>query len=682
MKYISNPENLDDLCNCFSLNYLKVGLSCTPSVQSKIVLDKLNDGIITIKGFDDLSISLQDFDWVNGVNNRSWWWQVQALPYLNNFIDASTKIPSIDKEKYFNLTKSLIFSWIIKSSKNNKSPLAWHDHASAYRLRNIVRWLAYIYNQKLIDLLTIEEKESLLEIILEHIRWLGEDENYSKHTNHGFDQMLILYRTCLIFSAPAFLHKIQCLSKDRLLDELSFSFTDQGVHKENSPGYQQFMLARIKELVKLNELGDTDISSKAQLLIDKAEEFLYAITLPNNLIPIIGDTQSIKSALVTSANKNRYAHIEVYDYSLSGYIIIRGVNVYNDDFHFVLKSSHLSSYHRHDDDLSIHWYVNNEVIVGDSGLLSHEEKEFKRMYMRSHFAHSVPFIKNIIPERTPSLLKSAPNCVLEKEHSLIKATSTAFAGVTIERVIDYSQILFNIITVEDSILSNTQDDLCVNFLFPEENTISRTKNNRINVTSTKNSTILECDDEVTISSFFGLSEQISSTAITSNIFNHYHNCSRVTIHPKNNIKNKLQIQSVPSKHNLSLKHDAFFGDIKRLITKTQNNSLLVINNNDNCCYITPYNDDFSFEKTNRNHIKIMCDTIRFNFDATSNNLASELIVIFYGGDNKKVGIHKISESQEELITPPILAHSFKLYIKIQNRTECTINKISWSMETR
>lgn len=681
MNDLLTPNSLDELCKHFNPIFLSIGLKCTPSIQSKYILDKLNNGIVTAKGFDDLSVSLQDFDWVNGVENRSWWWQIQALPYLNNFVDAATVVTSIENETYFHLTKKLIFSWIEKSSRNKISPLAWHDHASAYRLRNIVRWIAHIHNENLIRFLTLEEKNSLLEIILEHVHWLGEEENYSKHTNHGFDQMLILYRTCLVFSTPDFLSKIKALSKNRLLDELSFSFTDQGVHKENSPGYQQFMLSRIKELVKLSDLGDIDVSDQAQRLIDRAEEFLRAITLPNNKIPIIGDTQSIRSTSLIPVRKQCTPYIDIFDYSQSGYIILRGINIYHDEFHFLFKSSHLSSYHRHDDDLSIHWYVNDEVIIGDSGLFSHEEKEHKRMYMRSPFAHSAPFITNTIPERTPNLLQSLPSCYIDKNKKYIKASSTAFDGIKIERIVDYSKILFNSISIEDTVKSITNEALCINFIHPEQNQKLIVKNNRVFLKSEKNQTTIECDDGVDIYRFFGMGSTLDNTAITSNTFNSYHDCFRTTFSPKKG-NNKLTLQSIPKSHKVILNKEAFNGDLKNLSAHNNNGLFLVKNNSDHNSYLTLYNSNFSFEETIEYHIRVDCDVIKFSFNASSNNLNPELLIIFYGIDNKKSGMNRVIPSTESIINIPSDSFSFKLYMKIPKHSECCIENISWVIDFR
>lgn len=467
-----------------------------------------------------------------------------------------------------------------------------------------------------------------------------------------------------------------------MLDELSFSFTEEGVHKENSPGYQQFMLTRIKELTKLHVLGDINVSSEAQLLVSRAEQFLKTITLPNNKIPIIGDTQSINSKLRVSSCKDFGPHIQAFDYSNSGYIILRGINIYNDEFHLILKSSHLSSYHRHDDDLAIHWYVNDEVIIGDSGLFSHEEKEHKRKYLRSHFAHSVPFVTNITPERLPALLENFPSCSIDQEMKIIKASSTAFSGVTIERSINYSEIIYNILTIEDSIITPSDESLCVNFVFPEKTNTLEISNNCVTLNSVNNTTVIESNNETSISTYFGIGNDLSNTAIASYEFNKYHPCYRALLNPTNKIRNKVKIQSTPNIHTIRINDNIFLGDIKRLSVKSINNVLTIKNKNNYDCYLTPYNDDFSFEKTLRNHIKTPNCKITFSFVAFSNDTTPELIVIFYGKDNIKTNQHRINALNENQIKVPKNALSFKLYIRIPKFSECSIRNLSWVIDNQ
>lgn len=145
------------------------------------------------------------------------------------------------------------------------------------------------------------------------------------------------------------------------------------------------MLARLKQLRTLAELGDLEITLISEKYIEKAEAFLRAITLPSGNLPMLGDTQDDDKGL----SYEQKEEIDILDYSNSGYLIVRG-SVLKKDFHLIFKSSHLSNYHRHDDDLSVHLYYDGKVVLGDGGLGSHNEKDPRRIALRSKAAHNVP----------------------------------------------------------------------------------------------------------------------------------------------------------------------------------------------------------------------------------------------------------------------------------------------------
>lgn len=330
--------------------------------------------------FDDANIDILNFDWQGVDHDRNWWWQIQALPFLSWYINSLKIQTEEQKTRFLLLCLDAVNNWIIKGKINNASPLVWHDHAAAFRLRNLTTFLVYSILMGL-PLANATRAESLARLIFEHLEWIQNDNNYSKNTNHGFDQAMIALTVSSMFSCNDFEAYLKC-NRWRLNEEISFAFTEEGVHKENSPGYQKMMLIRLRQLKNLAILGEVDVSRKAGAYIEKAEAFLSAITLPNGYLPMIGDTRGEELGLPYKQTDQ----IDVLDYSASGYIIIRG-NVLNKDFHLVFKASHLSHYHRHDDDLSIHLYFNGKTILGDGGLGSHNEKDKKRKLLRSCISH-------------------------------------------------------------------------------------------------------------------------------------------------------------------------------------------------------------------------------------------------------------------------------------------------------
>mgnify|MGYP003655441895 CR=1 FL=1 len=285
-----------------------------------------------------------------------------------------------------------------------------------------------------------------MKLITEHIEWLSDSNNYSKYTNHGFDQSMILLTISIMFNIDE-LELPRLVSRQRLEEEIKFAFTDEGVHKENSPGYQKFMLGRLKQLRLLNSLGEQLVSQLAESYIEKAEKFLIAITLPSGYLPMIGDTRGEEEGLVTNED-NRLEYV-TYDYSKSGYFIVKGKNTKLGSFYLLLKNCHDSNYHRHDDDLMLYLWCNGEVILGDGGLYSHDEKLKVRKFLRSHLAHSVPFNGNKI-ERDRDKLIESPKMSFDKDNGLIVGESYT-NGNKISRTVNIENIEKGIFIVNDQV---------------------------------------------------------------------------------------------------------------------------------------------------------------------------------------------------------------------------------------
>ena len=338
------------------------------------------------KSFEDSNLNIQTFDWQSLKRDRNWWWQLQALPFLNWYVNSFSLQSDEERTRYLSLCLNAIHNWVNQAKQNKESPLVWHDHAAAFRVRNMTNWLVFCHSSGL-PLGEDPHAELLGSLINEHLDWLQEDKHYSKHTNHGFDQAMIALTIASMFFSDDF-EAYRQLNRERLKDEVTFAFTDEGVHKENSPGYQKMMLGRLKQLRTLAPLGEQEVSQMGERYIEKAEAFLRAVTLPNGYLPMIGDTRGGDKGLPYEQKDQ----VDVLDYSASGYVIIRGSDELGKEFFILLKNTHESNYHRHDDDMMIFAFYNGEVVLGDGGLFNHQEKDEKRKLLRSCFSHSVPFV--------------------------------------------------------------------------------------------------------------------------------------------------------------------------------------------------------------------------------------------------------------------------------------------------
>lgn len=442
-KVISNmiAEELLRSANPAAAKFLQKSNSGRRHLDYKRLQDLLDGGVFKATSFDATRIDVVGFDWEAPGFDRNWWWQLQPLPFLEWYRNSYEIQSDEEKLKYYKTCRDAIIWWKNTASCNEKSPLAWHDHTVAYRLKNIANWLLFCHLNELGSDNDAAD-DALANILVQHFDWLKEDDHYSRHTNHGFDQAMMGLVAALMYSAPAF-QEYRTLNRKRLKDEVEFAFTTEGVHKENSPGYQKTMTRRLRQLKTLSIFGESELVDLGERYMASAEEFLSTITLPNGLLPMVGDTRGGDVGLPYIQKKK----IDICDYTASGYVIVRGT-VLGQDFHLLFKNSHLSHYHRHDDDLSIHLYFGGHVFLGDGGLGSHNETDERRKLLRSCLSHNAPYIIDQDSIRVPSYLNGfMPSTRIIG--SRIVGESYSY-GIALRREVDLEKLIDGIITLRDT----------------------------------------------------------------------------------------------------------------------------------------------------------------------------------------------------------------------------------------
>ena len=454
------PESYIDICNVFTpeaLPYILQELYGSNKQAKAKLLKAVHESKIETKSFEDVTIDLRNFDWCSIEMDRNWWWQMQALPFLGWFAQSYKVLDPKQKVFLARYCLDALGQWLKQEPNSESSPLRWHDHASAYRLTNIVNWLAVVSSD--VELLALvgemELEVNLAEVINTHVTWLNEDDNFSRYTNHGFDQALAVYSLGLFVSSEFWKGEVET-ARDRLIEEVQFAFTEEGVHKENSPGYHAFMTRRLDVLVDLESIGDEDVCSEAKKIREGAERFLEAITLPDGTLPMVGDTRG--------GVKGRYKNIPegpiVYDFSKSGYVIVKGRYI-DTPYYLLMKNCFSSTYHRHDDDLHVYLVYGDSVILGDGGLGAHNEKDPNRIKVRSVHCHNIPCLEGRIASRSLKETSTIPSLsILGNE---LVGTSSMF-GEELTRIVDFSGISNGEIFISDQFLSDPSS-LYTNFFF-------------------------------------------------------------------------------------------------------------------------------------------------------------------------------------------------------------------------
>src|SRR5690554_3515532 len=243
-----------------ALTYFQSRMKGRSERDKKNLLQLCFNKKLNLKNFGSHSFIMDTFDWENGHDNRNWWWQMQSLPFLG-WIANSYNI--MNNQEFYETNKHCIKYlkiWMDRANKKH-SPLVWHDHAASIRLNNLLNWTLAIYYKDASECLTSIMNEIDVEgLLYTHMAWLAEEKNYSKNTNHGFDQSFYLLASALSTKSKKS-EWYADLARARLVSEVEHAFTDQGVHKENSPRYQKYKMGRNKGFEDYSMFNDNELGN-------------------------------------------------------------------------------------------------------------------------------------------------------------------------------------------------------------------------------------------------------------------------------------------------------------------------------------------------------------------------------------------------------------------------------------
>ena len=385
------------------------------------------DGVWNPNERFDIVIDPLGFDWVNRGEDRNWWWTVQQLPTLELGAGDLLESSDIAPEKVHEFNHAVVRKWLLHCGDlSTDVPLAWNDLAATFRLRNLFRYTNALIAHRP-DYAALGFFVALVE---EHSSWLAEEKNWSKGTNHGFFQARVMVEVAEGW--PDVLGDYLPTGLGRLAFEVNSQFTSEGVHVENSPAYHLTISRNLKQLAEYLSATGLDLPGvDIPRLLRDAEQWAVDILTPSGDVPLIGDSESKPPQSIPAGIKPQFG---IVDKSASGWVVIREPKTETlPEAHLIFKNQHLSSYHRHDDDLAVHFSVGNDVFFGDSGLWSYQEDHPTRKYLRSSLAHSSVHIDGAKPIRKPGLLLAAPETTLGRDRSWIQGRSWATEGWQIQR---------------------------------------------------------------------------------------------------------------------------------------------------------------------------------------------------------------------------------------------------------
>ncbi len=369
--------------------------------------------------FDNFAATLFPLEptWAeNPFGDNNWQWSLHSLTIIRYLLAAHRKTA---EDWFLSRAEQLILDWMCDNyTSEPPSRFSWSDHATALRLENLLYLLEYARGRGI----NSAGLGALLGIISTHGAVLADGAFYNKHTNHGLDQSYILYLAGAAFPEFVEAHHWRETGRTRLVDELSFAFTSEGLHVENSPSYHFVLLRRALQVdATLKHYQGEGLGPGLRDLLDKAFRFGACIMKPDGTLPILGDSEAervkddpgfLAACGLRGYEEFRYSVSQgregvapaesVYVFPKSGYAVLRSTwepSRLGQSLYLLFKAGFLSAYHKHDDDLSFLLYNMGEDWIIDSGLYKYQEKDALRQYVRGPWAHNAIVVDNLSAAR-------------------------------------------------------------------------------------------------------------------------------------------------------------------------------------------------------------------------------------------------------------------------------------------
>jgi hypothetical protein len=192
--------------------------------------------------------------------------------------------------QYLAYSKKVIESWYKNFPVDGYRSYKWgyNDHGTALRCFILIDfWNEY----KKTSLHTDQEfANSLMTLFYEHGWLLSQDSFYRERNNHGMFQDLALLALSETFPEFNAAEEWKGISTDRLMEQITFGISPEGLHMEHSPSYQLYIYNSLIAFVDWAEINGFSLPEEMVKRVKAMPKALTYLTKPDGTIPLFGDS--------------------------------------------------------------------------------------------------------------------------------------------------------------------------------------------------------------------------------------------------------------------------------------------------------------------------------------------------------------------------------------------------------
>lgn len=338
-----------------------------------------------------------------------WWRDIPRTlgRYLHGFLFLADWYESLllESDAAVAAASDAMATWVAANqAPPGSSEMAFHDETTAQRLLQMCHFMDGWGHR-----LTPDRATALVDAARTTVGLLLDPQFYAGRNNHGMFQDLALLRyaaagdTVRSAAQDELAHRCVNTAVERLYSYLTDSFTTDGVHVENSPGYHLMVSKYLRDLLPVFRAADAQKAAVLEGVYRGAERFATHTLLPDGSLPPVGDTRAER--VRSTGHRTTFAGPE-YGYAVTrgetgvvpaqrtavfpdaGYAIHRSTWTGPQADYLLFKAAYRSNYHHHADDLSLLFYTAGRLVLAEAGPYGYDYNDPLTRYAFSQYAHN------------------------------------------------------------------------------------------------------------------------------------------------------------------------------------------------------------------------------------------------------------------------------------------------------
>lgn len=314
----------------------------------------------------------EEFDWEykHDTTPESFQMYLQNLRLVSELLNQYRTDPKID---YILKGKEIIESWFDYAESGNQTNLTWYDHSLGSRTQTIIEFI-YLCKETNIKL----DIDRYINMLIKHAELLFDDTKHGIN-NHGLMMDKALMEIGLVTNNEIYYMK----GFERARSIFWLTYSDKGVHLENSPEYHRMVYLLYKNLEDYLNKNNRSLGKE---IIDRfilIEKYMSIILKPDRRFPPIGDSSH------SFADQSIELSWESFNDQSAGITIIKNKP---NQFYLAFICGFSTLTHKHSDNLSFILNSNTKDFFVDAGKFNYSKSKFRRYIIKKH-AHSI-FMNN------------------------------------------------------------------------------------------------------------------------------------------------------------------------------------------------------------------------------------------------------------------------------------------------